>query len=40
MTCIQVSQEVGKVVWYSRLFKNFHILLTSTQSKALVCVVN
>ena len=23
LTCIQVSQEAGNVVWYSRLFKNF-----------------
>ena len=23
LTCIQISQEVGKVVWYSYLFKNF-----------------
>ena len=23
MTCIQVSQEAGQVVWYSHLFKNF-----------------
>ena len=23
LTCIQVSQETGKVVWYSRVFKNF-----------------
>ena len=23
LTCIQVSWEVGKVVWYSHLFKNF-----------------
>ena len=23
LTCIQVSQEAGKVVWYSCLFKNF-----------------
>jgi len=23
LTCIRVSQEVGKVVWYSHLFKNF-----------------
>ena len=23
MTCIQVSQEAGEVVWYSSLFKNF-----------------
>ena len=23
LTCLQVSQEAGKVVWYSHLFKNF-----------------
>ena len=23
LTCMQVSQEAGKVVWYSHLFKNF-----------------
>ena len=23
MTCIQVSQEAGQVVWYSHLFQNF-----------------
>ena len=23
LTCIQVSQETGKVVWYSHFFKNF-----------------
>ena len=23
LTCLQISQEVGKVVWYSHLFKNF-----------------
>ena len=23
LTCIQVSQEAGKVVWYFHLFKNF-----------------
>ena len=23
LTCIQVSHEIGKVVWYSYLFKNF-----------------
>ena len=23
LICLQVSQEVGKVVWYSYLFKNF-----------------
>ena len=23
LICLQVSQEAGKVVWYSHLFKNF-----------------
>ena len=23
LICIQVSQEIGKIVWYSRFFKNF-----------------
>ena len=23
MTCIKISQEAGKVVWYSHLLKNF-----------------
>ena len=23
LTCIQVSQEAGQLVWYSHLFKNF-----------------
>ena len=23
LTCIQISQEAGKLVWYSHLFKNF-----------------
>ena len=23
LTCVQVSQEAGKVVWYSHCFKNF-----------------
>ena len=28
LTCIQISQEAGQVVWYSHLFKNFpHLLL-------------
>ena len=26
LTCIQISQEAGHVVWYSHLFKNFHLL--------------
>ena len=23
LTCIQISQEAGQVIWYSQLFKNF-----------------
>ena len=23
LTCIQISQETGQVIWYSHLFKNF-----------------
>ena len=35
LTCIQVSQEAGQVLWYSHLLKNIHSLLWSTQSKDL-----
>ena len=28
LTCIQVSQETGKVVWYSHLFRNFPKFVT------------
>ena len=34
LTCIQISQEVGKVVWYSHLFKIF-LQFVVIQSKAL-----
>ena len=27
LTCIQVSQEAGRVVWYSHLFKNFPLFV-------------
>ena len=31
LTCIQVSQEAGNVVWYSHLFKNFtHFVVIHT----------
>ena len=31
LTCIHVSQEAGKVVWYSHLFKNFpHFVVIHT----------
>ena len=25
LSCIQISQETGKVIWYSHLFKNFPV---------------
>ena len=28
LTCIQISQEAGKVVWYSHLFQNFPQFVT------------
>ena len=39
LTCIQVSQEAGKVVWYSHLFKNFpeFVVTQNKQSKRLEC---
>ena len=31
LTCIQITQEAGKVVWYSHLLKNFpQLVLTHT----------
>ena len=39
LTCIQVSQEIGKVVWYSYLFKNFPQYVEIHTVKD-VCVVN
>ena len=36
LTCIQISQEAGKVVWYSHLLKNFpQFVVIHTQSNAL-----
>ena len=32
LTCIQVSQEAGHVVWYSHLFKNFPWILLETST--------
>ena len=29
LTCIQISQEVGQVVWYSHLFQNFPQLIVN-----------
>ena len=35
LTCIQISQEADKVIWYFLSWKIFHSLLWSTQSMAL-----
>ena len=33
LTCMQVSQKTGKVVWYSHLFKNFQNKNKNKQTK-------
>ena len=30
LTCVQISQEAGKVVWFSHLFKNFPVCVIHT----------
>ena len=41
MTHIQVSQETGKMVWYSHIFKSFpQFVMISMQSKAMLSIVN
>ena len=35
LTCIQISQDAGQVVWYSHFLRIFQSLLWSTQSKPL-----
>ena len=39
LTCIQISQEAGKVVWYLHLFKNFPQFVVIHRVKDF-CVVN
>ena len=38
LTCIQISQEAGKVVWYSCLFKNFlqFVVIHTVQGSGIV----
>ena len=38
LTCIQVSQKAGKVVWYSYLFKNFLLFVVIHTVKGLSIV--
>ena len=39
LSCIQVSQEAGKVVWYSHLFKNIPQFAVIYTDKGF-CIVN
>ena len=39
LTCIQISQEAGQVVWYSHLFKNFPEFVVVLTAKGF-CLVN
>ena len=38
LTCIQISQEAGQVVWYSHLFQNFpqYIVIHSVKGFSIV----
>ena len=36
LTCIQVSQEAGQVVWYSHLIQNFSVLLHTIKGFGIV----
>ena len=38
LTCIQVSQEAGQVVWYSHLFQNFPQFVVSHTVKGFVII--
>ena len=37
LTCMQISQEAGTVVWYSHLFKNFSQFVFDPHSQRLSC---
>ena len=39
LTCIQISQEAGQVVWYSHLFKNFSLFVVIHTVKG-CCIIN
>ena len=38
LTCTQVSQEAGKVIWYSHLFKNFPQFVVNHTAKGFIVV--
>ena len=38
LTCIQVFQEAGQVVWYSHLFQNFPQFIAPMLFKCFICV--
>ena len=40
LTCIQISQQAGKVVWYSHIFKNFPQFVVIYKVKDFVIINN
>ena len=38
LTCIQISQEAGQVVWYSSLFQNFPQFIVTHKVKGFAIV--
>ena len=38
LTCIQISQEAGQVVWYSHHFQNFPQITVIYKVKGLLCI--
>ena len=40
LTCLQISQEAGQVVWYSHLFKNFPYFVVIHTVKDFKSIVN
>ena len=38
LTCIQVSQEAGQVVWYSHLFQNLLVPKNQSEDNQNVCL--
>ena len=38
LTCIQISQEAGQVVWYSHLFQNFPQFIVIQTVKGFIIV--
>ena len=39
LTCVQISQEAGQVVWYSYLFQNFPQFIVIHASKVMLKIL-